>query len=603
MPRVRREAAAGAFFLLLAVAFTWPLALHLDTAVPDLGDPLLNAWIIDWVCHALTHAPLGLFDAPMYYPATFPLAFSENMVGIALVVLPFHLAGLSALTVYNIALILGFALSGYGAWVLARFVSGCTAGAIVAGIFFAFTTFKLAHIQHVQIVWGGWLPLMLAAVLAYRRVPSTKRAALAGVAFLMNGLTNIHWLLFGGFALLLTVGLLAVAQPRVPWRRLAIALAVACALLLPLLIPYQIVAAKYGARRTSQESRVGSATWTAWATPTSRNVIYGSVADPALHRDEHELFPGLLVLFLAIYAAATRARVATIREPVPEVRHRRVLDVLIVAFATLTYFTAIADRITIGRFSFAGADVPAMITVVLLIARNAPRLRAAVRGSRFNAEELSGALWIAVGLVASFGWNLFLHPFLFRVVPAFRATRAPVRWAIIVLVGLAVWAAIGVRELLARRSPALRRPIAAALILLAIVEVIPRIRWHHVDATPAPVYRWLRDARPGVVLELPMVAEGIPYRYLLGSAVHRVPLMNGTSGWEPPVAEVLRKKELALQYDPEFLRTVRENGGSILIVHEALLTTEQRAALAPMLSGRRPIQRFGSDAVYDLWAR
>lgn len=600
---MKREAAAFAIFLLLAVAFTWPLVLHLDTAIPDRGDPVLNAWIIDWVCHALTHSPLRLYDAPMYYPARYPLAFSENMVGIALIALPFHLAGLPALTVYNIALILGFAMSGYGAWVLARFVSGSTTGALLAGIFYAFTSFKLAHIQHVQIVWSGWLPILLAALLAFWRMPSTRRAALLGGAFLMNGLTNIHWLLFGGFALVVTVGLLSIVEPRRDrafWLRLVTALAIAGALLLPFLIPYQIVAAEYGARRTTQESRLGSATWTAWATPTGRNVVYGSVADPALHRDEHELFPGLLVLFLGAYAAMNRPRTGKPSEAIHPVRHARLLDVLIVVFATLTYFAAVAERIVIGRFSFAGADVPAMITVALLIARNAPRLRAALRGSRFSAGELSGVLWIVVGLIASFGWNLFLHPFLFRVVAPFRATRAPVRWAVIVLVGLAIWAAIGVRELLARRDPHARRAIAAALILLAIVEVIPDIRWYHVDATPAPVYRWLADARPGVVLELPMVAEGIPYLYLLASTTHRVPLMNGASGWEPPVAERLRVRELALHYNDKFLRDMRENGGEILIVHEALLTREQRTALQPLLRRVRMIRRFGSDTVYDV---
>src|SRR5213075_95535 len=90
------------FYLVLAIGLTWPLATQLDTAVADHGDPLLNAFIIDWNCHALTHAPLQLFDAPIFHPAKFPLAFSEHMTGVALLVLPFHLAGLSAVAVYNI---------------------------------------------------------------------------------------------------------------------------------------------------------------------------------------------------------------------------------------------------------------------------------------------------------------------------------------------------------------------------------------------------------------------------------------------------------------------------------------------------------------------
>src|SRR5205823_13861436 len=106
-----------ALYLLLAAALTWPLAAHLDTFVADRGDPLLNCWIIEWGCYALTHSPLHLFDAPVFHPAKYPLAFSENMVGIDLFVLPFHIAGAKPLVVYNLAMILGFAFSGYGAWV------------------------------------------------------------------------------------------------------------------------------------------------------------------------------------------------------------------------------------------------------------------------------------------------------------------------------------------------------------------------------------------------------------------------------------------------------------------------------------------------------
>src|ERR1700730_13989585 len=115
-----RELGVFAFYLVVAIVLTWPLAANLPTAVSDLGDPLLNSWILDWDCYALTHKPLHLFSAPIFYPATFPLAYSEHLTGIALLVLPFHLAGLGAVTVHNIAILLGFALSAYGASVLAH---------------------------------------------------------------------------------------------------------------------------------------------------------------------------------------------------------------------------------------------------------------------------------------------------------------------------------------------------------------------------------------------------------------------------------------------------------------------------------------------------
>jgi len=602
---MKRDLAVFACFLALAIALTWPLVLHLDTAAADRGDPLLTAWIIDWVCHSFVHAPFNidaLYSAPIYYPGRYPLAYSENLVGIAALMLPLHLAGLAALTVQNIALLLGYAFSAFGMFVLARLVTRHTAASVLAGIAFAFGSFMVAHVQHIQIVWSGWLPLLLATLLCYWRAPDNKRAALLGAAFVMNGLTNVYWLMFGGFIVVMTIAFLAVAdqlRDRPFWLRLFAALAIAGLLLVPFLVPYAIVAKEYGAGRTTGESRGGSASFTDWLAPSSRNVLYGPLADPALHRDERELFPGVIPIFLAIVAAWSVARDPRLLPPSTGHGSRNTgyaLDAAIAVSAILTYLTLVQDRITIGRFSFSGADVPAMLLVALLIARFFPQLKNAIRTSRFTSEELAAGTWIVVGFVASLGWNAFLHPFLFRVFTPFRATRTPARWAVIVYMGLAVWAAMGFVSLLERTKR--KRLVAAILIALAIVEVIPRIRWDHLDPHVAPVYRWLAATKPGVVLELPLIAQGLPYEYILANSVHRVPIINGASGWETPQYRFLREKEDKLEYDDAFLGAAIDDGAAIVIVHEQRLTPERSAALAPMLAKLIPLRRFGSDAVF-----
>ncbi|HVE70798.1 MAG TPA: hypothetical protein VNI54_05465 [Thermoanaerobaculia bacterium] len=558
-----RHLAAFAFFLALAIAITWPLATQLSTAVPDLGDPLLNAWIVDWVCHALAHAPLSLFDGPMYWPARFSIAFSENMTGIALSVLPFHLAGLDAVTVYNIALLLGFAFSGYGAWVLARMVTGNDVAALIGGVIHAFASFKIAHVQHLQIVWSGWLPLMLAALFGYWRRPTWARAALVGGAFLMNGLTNIHWLLFGGFALVLTCVL-----RRDGWLRLLVAVVVASLLLLPVLIPYQIVASEYGARRTSFEARLGSAAPWHWVVGSSRNLLYGRFFE-SIRTDERELFPGLVAVALVVLALRPLTLALSPRGGA------RGLDVAIIALSVLTVFLLVRDRVAIGSFSFAGADVPGMLLIVLLLVRFRPRF------SGLSREELTAALWGAIGFLGSLGWYFFLHPFLFRVIAPFRATRTPARWAVVAYVGIALLAAVGASRV--------KKKFAWALLALAIVDVAARVNWVQVPPR-APVYEWVQRERPRAIVELPMIGPGVPFRYLHAQTFHRVPLVNGTSGFETPAHERLRKLEEALQYNDEFLRDAE-----LLIAHEALMSDAQKAALARM--ELQPVARFGTDVV------
>jgi hypothetical protein len=250
-----REVCVFLFFLLLSMALTWPLLRGISTLVSDLGDPLLNAWIIDWDCYALTHAPLQLYDAPIYVPGKYPLAYSENLVGAAILVLPFWLAGCTPITLYNIAMLLGFALSGYGCYVLARMVVGSVPGAIAAGVFFAFSPFKIDHLAHVQIICSGWLPLMFAALLAFWRAPSPRRAVLLALAFVMNGLTNVHYFLFGSFTLALTIVFLAVIdrpRDRKFWALLVGALVAGSLVLLPVMLPYRAVSREYGMRRGSR---------------------------------------------------------------------------------------------------------------------------------------------------------------------------------------------------------------------------------------------------------------------------------------------------------------------------------------------------------------
>lgn len=598
--RLLREALAFGLFLLLALSITWPLATHLSTSVPDRGDPLLNAWILDWVCHALATNPAELFNAPMYYPAPRMLAFSENLIGIGLVVLPFHLAGLPPLTVYNLALLLGFAFAGYGAFVLARMVTGETVPALIAGTIHAFLSFKVAHVQHLQIVWSGWLPLLLAALLLFWRTGRKRHAMLLAGAFLMNGLTNIHWLLFGGVTLLLTIAFLQFAEPRpVPrfWLTLCAALALASVLLLPVLLPYRTVAQEYGARRTTGEAREGSATPKSWLTPSSRNVLYGRLVPQSWHLDERELFPGVLALVLGAVAIG-RARTAPrgVAVPMPW----RALDAAIAILAIATVLVAVSGRIRLGSLSFAGADVPAMLTAILVIVRLGPWLKSRLATSRFTTPEWSGAIWIVAGVLGSLGWNFFFHPFLFRVVAPFRATRTPARWAAIACVGIALWAAIGAAELLRRNRGRWRPAVAGLLLGAAVLDVAARLPMVQIDWPPAPVYRWLAKVRPPAIVELPLVAEGVPFIYLTASTSHRVPLVNGTSGFETPLHERLRLMEENGAFGDAFLQAIAETGATMIVVHEERLSAEQRQALSPLLSRLPLLAAFGRDRAYGV---
>lgn len=564
--RVAREAAVFAFFLALAAAMTWPLASHLTTAVSDRGDPFINVWIVDWVCHALTHAPLDLYNAPIFYPGRLTLAHSENLVGVALLVLPFHIAGVPPIAVYNLAMLLGFALSGYGAFVLARLITRSSAAALVGGVIFAFVPFKFDHISHLQIISSGWIPLLLGAVIAYWRNPSTKLAACITGAFVMNGLTNVHYFLFGSLTAAITIAVLTILSERRDRRfrlTLAAAFVIAGLILVSFLLPYRILAKEYGMVRSEGEARSGSAPATAWLVTTPLSIVYGKLGAPELHRHEMQLFPGLVALVLAVIGMVTQSRGLAVQSlPRDRATAQPLLGVAIAVMAVMTWLGIITDRTewTIAGhriLSFNSADIPATLLVILLVirwARTQPRSE--------HPERWVAASWIVIGVLGSFGMNAFFHAFLYRRIGLFAAIRAPVRWAVIAYVGIAVWAAIGALVLMKKRP----RVVAPVLIALAALDLWPSIRWEQAVPTIAPVYRWLKQERIAPLIELPM-ANGMEFETLLGSTHHHFPQFNGFTPWSAPVHAKLRGKNDAREFDDEFLSILEQHRAKLVVVH------------------------------------
>src|SRR4029077_2773336 len=102
----------------------------------DRPDGRLNAWILAWDVHALTHDPQGLFDAPAFHPLPDSLAFSENLILLAVLGAPFQWLGGPVLA-YNAALLLSLLVSGLGVGALVRRVTGDSLAAFAAGALFA----------------------------------------------------------------------------------------------------------------------------------------------------------------------------------------------------------------------------------------------------------------------------------------------------------------------------------------------------------------------------------------------------------------------------------------------------------------------------------
>lgn len=594
--KILREIGIFLLFVVLSAAILWPLPVRLATTVSDLGDPLLNAWILNWDHYAWTHGH-GVYQAPIFYPAKYPLAFSENLFGIAAVMLPFYLAGLPPLVVYNLAFWLGFAFCGYGASVLARVVSRSMTAGLICGALFAFIQYRYDHLPHLQITWSGWLPIVLAALLVYWRDPRPRNAALFAGALLMNGLTNIHWLLFGTTAAAMAALVLLFIAGRRPlrfWIVLGLAAAVALALLVPVLMPYKEVSELYGMKRGADEVLDGSADWTDWLFANGANRTWGSLPDWSKAHPERLLFPGMLSLVLTGIAIVMARRRDV--EPSIEVDATplhpprwllRTLDVLIVIALLLAYVGATSARyeFKLGAtriLSLNSSDVPMMVALLLMLIRftfvlphawsGGRSLREVAAASRFTPEFWICTLWIVIGVLGSFGLKAFFHTALYHRVHAFQSLRVPARWAMIAYTGLIGTSAVGVAALLRERTGRSATSRAVITVLLAVAtffDVRPRLVWEHDVEQLEPVYRWLVQTKAaGPILELPMEPLMIRYIYVGRNAVHHVTSMNGVSGFEPPLHAQIKDISQKPVISDELMPILQKNGCRFLIIHE-----------------------------------
>jgi hypothetical protein len=553
----------------LTLAYTWPLPRHLlDGVAHDAGDPILNAWILWWSTKAV---PLtaAWWNAPIFYPAPGAIAFSEHLLGEAVLAAPIIAATGNALAGYNVALIASYLFCGLGAHFLAYTITRRHDAAFVAGVAYAFAPYRLAQVPHIQVMSSYWAPVCLAALHCYDREARARWAALAAGAWLMQSLANGYFFLF--LSVLLACWLLWFAAGRWPIGKVARAgawFAGAALMLAPALLGYRrILTGTYGFTRGAEEIRTFSADAVSLLHASDELLLWGWVH--AVRRPEGELFPGPTIAVLALGAllaampwaggsGATRARRWL----------RRTCAIAFVAFAAASILPIVYGgwRLTIGGvrvLSIGRAGMPIALAVLAGLGWMAtlPRVAAAVRRRSpllFYAVAAC-AMWIlALGpeptifdrpalFRAPYGWLMQLSPF--------AGLRVPARFWMMALVCLAAVAAMAIDRVRGRRR---------ALVTAVAVAGLALDGWPREFAVlAAPEHR---PAPPGVAarLDLPMDDDQDALA-LYRQTLENVPLYNGYSGYSAPHQYAMR--QLLAAHDPRILRVMTAGGPLGVVVH------------------------------------
>ena len=618
-----RELLIISAFICLTLIMTWPWILHIRDAVPDKGDPYILAWTLWWDFHQTFHDLLHLFNANIFFPHQDTLAFGENEYGIALLFFPLFAIGLRPLTVYSIATLAGFAFSGYGAFRLARTMSGSYGVATVAGIAFAFVPYRFFKVPHLHYMFAVWIPLVLESLVLFARERSWRRAGWLGCAFLMNALTCITWFILTLIPLGLTGVVLLVqyrcARDKAFWLRGGLALALASLFMLSFFWPYYKVSRAFGFVRNAQETTMYSALPGDFLVAGDQNKLWAGPGAEAPRNSETALFPGFLPVLFALAAlllgAPGRWLARVYARTLPSGSLKRgpliLLDVLavlsmIVALLTLDYGVFAPTLFGVRLFK-ARTPANALIVCALLISLRCgmtylllPRIRKEGRsGKPFHMKAsswmlITGAVWTVIGFMGALGMNFYFHRALFEYVPLFRSMRVPARWAMICYLGLALLAGTGaqcIAEGLSRwfARVRLRRNswLVFTVIALAILfeQRVAPMNVSKGEADPDQLTLRLKETQMrGGIVELPAGGPNGNYLYVLRAADHERPLITATNSFVPPLEAQIESLTQQKPIPSSLLDLLESIPASYVVVHYDSLSVYDRDAIETMLA-------------------
>jgi hypothetical protein len=290
-------------FTVLTALMTYPQMQHMGDAVHDPGDPLLNLWALSWIAHQLPIAPTHLFDANIFTPERWTLAYSETLLAPAVVATPLLWMGVSGILVYNLMFVSGFILSGLGTALLVHELTRKAGAAIVAGVIFAYLPFRFDHYPQLQLQHAEWIPLALWAFHRVMNIGRLRDGLWLGIFIVGQVLSCMYYGIYLASYLVVVGGALMLSDITVARARLPV-FAAGVALAVVLLAP--VGRAYLGAREAVGERGPGeitarSATWRHYLATPSSNRLYGWSAD-RFGAPERKLFPGVVAVSLAAVA-------------------------------------------------------------------------------------------------------------------------------------------------------------------------------------------------------------------------------------------------------------------------------------------------------------
>jgi hypothetical protein len=590
---------------------TYPLSVHPATEVlSDSADTDLVVWLLSWDIHAFLHRPWAIFDANTFAPLRHTLAFSENLIGSAVVAAPVVWVTGNAVLAMNLIAMFSCVACGAGCYLLARRTGIGEHGALIAGLVFAFAPPRFLRLDQLFLATIAWIPFALAFLQTYLDHGRPRDLRIATGFFSLQVLTSGHGAVFlAVVAAMIFADRLVRGAPVAILRRAPKDLGVpGLLLLLPVAFvvePYRSVQAEMGLRRSLGDWRVPHALSYLAAPTYVQSWLLARFAPAARINDTADayLFPGWTALLLAAAAVAGRAshRATSVRTGPSWRAAALVLDAAAVAACGMAILVSTSGplRFRLGEIvifsardawrawvaALGCAALRAAILARAPLVSHASLERVADRaGSWLSAKRRDRTLvyfWIVLLSVwLASGPPYGLWPYVYWL-PGFNFIRASSRFTLMGLVGLAVLAGAGFEVLMSSTARAGRTAAAVLIGTLVFGECLVPLGGveYHLDIPQAD--RWLSmRPTPFVVAEVPLpdihavaLFNKRQATYMLHSTAHWQKTVHGWAG-VLPVTHFDLYDALTRFPDDESIRLLNAFNVDYLVVHVNLYSPE-----------------------------
>jgi hypothetical protein len=523
--RLKSPQATSAFvfvsFALVAILQSWPLVLHLSTQLTgppggDTGVYVWNTWVFGHEVLDLGHQPYAtesIFSSDL--PANLSL---HNYTPFADVIAMALHPMLGVIGAFNVIYLFNAALAGFGMYLLASRHTPDRVAAWLAGLLFGCAPFLVARsLGHFSLAAAAPLPFFVWQLERTLERPGIGRAIVTGLIAAWAGMSDPYYLVYClmlGTAVVLGQYLRVTTRPFARLRvisrsdiALACGIAVVAALAATgpidvrlgpvhitmhslytpvLLLTLMLTARMYWRLRpsfgwirrpTRQEWQLGGVAVASacvalfpWLASIVRRIMDDAMTSaPVLWRSS---MPGVDLLSLFV------------PNPFNPMMPARVRDVM------ATQPGGLLDQV---------ASLPLVALAVIAIART--------QGARLSRWWIATTVFFALLALGPFvtiaGMNTHIPtPWTFlRYVPVIDQARAPSRFAVVAVMGLAVLFAQAFAAW--RRRTAHLRTMTMAVSALLAIELLPAPRTLYSAAIPSIYAIVANDPRPVSVLELP----------------------------------------------------------------------------------------------------